>query len=735
MSDDMRGNQTILTIDDEPAIRESFHLYLEDYGYTVLEAESGRTGIALFESLHPDLVLVDLRMPEMDGLQVLAHVVGHAPDTPIIVVSGTGAIDDAIEALHLGAWDYMLKPVQDLSVLLHAVRRNLERSRLTRENRAYQQHLEEQVRKRTEQLQLANEEMREANRQLKQSEEKYRLIFESLTDVYFQVDLDGFVEEISPSIARNLNYQREQMLGRRLWDLVADPAHGDMLLERLEQAGMVTDYEVLLVDREGAKRPCAITATREHSLIGKGRIYGVFRDVTERKQAEAKIEHQAYHDSLTQLPNRSLLLDRLELVLNRAKRHGHEGALLLIDLDRFKTINDSLGHSVGDQLLCEVSERLVGVLGEADTLARIGGDEFAVLLSDIGSDTQATTRRAQGIAEKIRQVLSHPLRIRDHELYITPSIGITLFPMQQEDADAVLRHGDTAMYQAKAAGRNAIRFFLPGMQVEADERLALEKDLRLAVANDQLKLFFQPQIDATGAVCGAEGLLRWEHPQHGMITPDRFIPVAEETGLILPIGDWVLRTACRLITRWSASELGASLRHIAVNVSPWQFRQPDFPWQVERILAETGADPRRLGLELTEGVVIDNVADTAEKMASFKSLGVKISIDDFGTGYSSLAYLKKLPLDILKIDRSFVEEVTEDESNAAIVETIIAIADHLGLEVIAEGVETRAQLEFLQEKGCGRYQGYYFSRPLPVEQFERYLAEQISNREATGVII
>jgi len=734
MSDDQHSIATILTIDDEPAIRESFHLYLEDYGYTVLEAENGRTGIELFEARNPDLVLVDLRMPVVDGLQVLDYVVSNAPDTPIIVVSGTGVIDDVIQALHLGAWDYMLKPVQDLSVLLHAVEKNLERSRLTRENRVYQQHLEEQVRKRTEELQRANEEMREANRQLTRSEEKYRSIFDSLTDVYFQVDLDGMIEELSPSIVTNLNYQREQMLGRRLWDFFADPAHCDKMLDRLEQVGVVSDFEVLLVNHDGSKRPCAITATREQSPTGKGRVHGVFRDVTERKQAEAKIEHQAYHDSLTDLPNRSLLLDRLELALTRSRRHGYEGALLLIDLDRFKTINDSLGHSVGDQLLCEVSARLAGILREEDTVARIGGDEFVVLLPDVGSDSQATARKAQGIAEKIRQLLSLPICIRDHELYITPSIGITLFPIQQEDADAVLKHGDTAMYQAKSSGRNAIRFFLPGMQAEADERLGLEKDLRLAIAHNQLRLFFQPQINAAGAVCGAEGLLRWDHPEHGLITPDRFIPVAEETGLILPIGDWVLRTACRLITRWSDGNLGAVLGHIAINVSPWQFRQPDFPGRVERILADTGADPGRLGLELTEGVVIDNVADTVEKMASFKSLGVKISIDDFGTGYSSLSYLKKLPLDILKIDRSFVEEVTEDESNAAIVETIIAIADHLGLEVIAEGVETQGQLQFLQAKGCGRYQGYYFSKPLPIEQFETYVAERVRDRRETGFV-
>ncbi|MCW8944990.1 MAG: EAL domain-containing protein [Sedimenticola sp.] len=722
--DDISGQQAvILTIDDEEAIRESFHHYLEDYGYSVIEAENGQVGIDLFESQKPDLVLVDLRMPEIDGLQVLEHVVSKSPDTPIIVVSGTGVIGDVIEALHLGAWDYMLKPLQDLSVLLHAVQKNLERSRLTRENHAHQEQLEIEVQKQTEALRKTYLEMQETNRQLLQSEKKYRSIFESLTDVYFQVDLQGYIEEISPSVFSNLGHRRENMLGARLWDFYVEPERFEEMFSRLSRVGTIADFEVLILDSDGLERPCAITAAREANGDGSGRIYGVFRDITERKQAEAKIEHQAYHDSLTNLPNRTLLLDRLELALHRSRRHGYEGALLLIDLDRFKTINDSLGHSVGDQLLCEVAHRLASVLREEDTVARIGGDEFVVLLSDVGHDTQATARRAEGVAEKIRHELSLPIRIRDHELYITPSIGITLFPMQQEDAGAVLRHGDTAMYQAKAAGRNTVRFFLPGMQTEADERLGMEKDLRLAVGQNQLRLYFQAQIDQHGAVCGAEGLLRWEHPEYGLITPDRFIPVAEETGLILPIGEWVLQTACELITKWTQGPLSDSLQHIAVNVSPWQFRQPNFPAQVERILARTKADPGRLGLELTEGVVIDNVADTVDKMASFKALGVKISIDDFGTGYSSLSYLKKLPLDILKIDRSFVEEVTEDESNAAIVETIIAMADHLGLEVIAEGVETEGQLAFLQKNGCMRYQGYYFTRPLPIEQFEQFVLD------------
>ena len=729
MSDMSASQPVILTIDDEEAIRESFHLYLEDYGYQVLEAENGRVGIDVFNQQTPDLILVDLRMPEVDGLAVLRYVVSVSPDTPVIVVSGTGVIGDVIEALHLGAWDYMLKPVQDLSVLLHSVEKNLERSRLKRENQQYQEHLESAVRDRTEELRLANEEMQQAYRRLQKSEEKYRSIFESLSDVYFQTDDIGEINEISPSVEQNLNYSPQHILRQCLWDFFADSEVADLLRERLLESGSVLEFEAVIRNGDGGCTPCVLTATREVSSDGRWRVFGVLRDVTERKQAEARIQHQAYHDGLTGLPNRTLLLDRLDFALSRARKLKHEGALLLIDLDRFKTINDSLGHGLGDQLLCEVAARLSEVTGEQDTVARIGGDEFVILLPNVGADTQSTARTAQAVASKVRAQLDQPIRIRDHELYVSPSIGIAQFPLDHQDADVVLRHADTAMYQAKAAGRDAVRFFLPSMQAEADKQLLMEKDLRSALERNQMHLYFQPQIDQHGQVCGAEGLLRWEHPEQGLVPPDRFIPLAEETGLILPIGEWVLRTACTLITRWCDAGHKGVLRHVAVNVSPWQFRQPDFPSQVERILVDTGADPACLGLELTEGVVIDNVADTVSKMASLKALGVSISIDDFGTGYSSLSYLKRLPLDVLKIDKSFVDDVCVDESDAAIVETIIAMADHLGLSVIAEGVETDDQLHFLREKGCRCYQGYRFSRPLPVEAFEAFVGESVNNWE------
>lgn len=731
MAEFVSDDTLILTIDDERAIRDSFHLYLEDYGYEVIEAENGRLGIEAFDRASPDLVLVDLRMPEVDGFQVLDYIVSKSPDTPVIVVSGTGVIDDVIQALRLGAWEYMLKPVEDLTVLLHAVETSLDRKRLRLENRSYQAHLELEVAKRTEELSNANKEMAQVNTKLLKSETRYRSIFESLVDIYFEITQEGELIELSPSIQSILGYSSGSVLNSCLWDYCENRDQADELRDLLQWGGRVVDWEVNIKASDGGVVACAITAQVDSNSEEDVKwVHGTIRDIRERKQAEAKIEHQAYYDALTDLPNRISLNQRLDLILTRSKRKQYNGSLLLIDLDRFKTINDALGHSVGDALLKEVAIRLTTTAYNADTVARIGGDEFVVLLSDVGGDAQTAARRAQDIAERILQSLSDAYHINDHELYITPSIGITLFPMQQEDAEAVLRHGDTAMYQAKEAGRNAIRFFLPGMQDEVDERLAMEKDLRGALEREELELYFQPQVNSTGKIFGAEGLLRWIHPERGMVPPDKFIPISEETGLILPIGEWVLMTACQYLRSWQDGPFGDSLQHIAVNVSPWQFRQPDFPSQVERVLAQTGADPRRLGIELTEGVVIDNVADTITKMASLKELGVKISIDDFGTGYSSLSYLKSLPVDILKIDRSFVNDVIVDESDAAIVETIISMAGHLGMSVVAEGVETQDQLNFLNRSGCDSYQGYYFSRPLDVKAFEELVLSYTESKSA-----
>lgn len=433
-------------------------------------------------------------------------------------------------------------------------------------------------------------------------------------------------------------------------------------------------------------------------------------------RAEAEMQYQATHDALTRLPNRHLLMSHLRKAQARASQHGHIGGLLFIDLDNFKTINDSLGHPVGDALLQRMGQRLADSQRPEDTAARLGGDEFVVLLSELADDLEQAAARAEQVATTILSVLGRSCTIGPHELHVSASIGITLFPTDETSPDDIIRKADTAMYRAKDEGRNTFRHFLPEMQAAVEERLSIQNDLRRALRDDQLCLYYQPQVDAEGRMLSAEALVRWHHPERGLIGPFTFIPIAEQSGQILALGEWVLATACRQLVQWDERVL----RNIAVNVSPVQFAQDDFVATVERALTESGADPRRLTLEITESVVLDSVEAAIETMHRLAALGIRFSLDDFGTGYSSLAYLKRLPLADLKIDRSFVRDIHLDRDDANVVQTIIALASHLGLEVIAEGVESEQHLGFLIESGCRIFQGYYFARPMSAQDVETW---------------
>jgi diguanylate cyclase (GGDEF)-like protein len=432
-------------------------------------------------------------------------------------------------------------------------------------------------------------------------------------------------------------------------------------------------------------------------------------DVTEAKRAEAEIERLAYHDALTGLPNRALFLDRLSQALTAAHRNRRCGAVLFVDLDQFKRINDVHGHATGDAVLREVAKRLAYYLREGDTVARLGGDEFVVLLPDLGSSLEDAGSLVMAVAQKIRGALEAPVAIDRKEYASSASIGITLFPKDSEGVEDLMREADTAMYRAKERGRNTLAYFEPAMQEAIAERLALERELREAVRDRSFELHLQSQVNAEGRVLGAEALVRWQHPQRGMVMPMTFIPLAEETGLIVPLGEWVLREACLLIARLDAA--GRGMR-IAVNVSPRQFHQNDFVQRVREILATTGADPSYLTLEITESLLVEHASESVARMTELVALGLHFSIDDFGTGYSSLAYLKRLPLSELKIDKSFVQDIPHDSNDVALVETILAMAHHLHFEVVAEGVENEAQLAFLRQQGCERFQGYYFQRPI-----------------------
>ena len=445
-------------------------------------------------------------------------------------------------------------------------------------------------------------------------------------------------------------------------------------------------------------------------------ILAIEADITQRKADERKIEMLAFFDPLTGLPNRRLLLDRLQHALVAAQRSGRKGALLFIDLDNFKRLNDTLGHDKGDMLLQQVARRLEASVRKCNTVARLGGDEFVVVLEDLGGDARSAASRAEMLGEKILAGFNAPFQLAGYEHHSTPSIGIALFDGESIDIDELMKRADLAMYQAKAAGRNAIRFFDPAMQAAITARVGLESDFRHGLRQQQFSLHFQSQIDAAGRAQGVEALARWKHPHRGLVSPALFIPLAEETGLIMRLGRWVLESACRQLAVW-ASVPEKSHLSIAVNVSAQQFRHPGFVEQVLSVLRATGADPKKLKLELTESLLVQNMEDTVKKMIQLKGRGIGFSLDDFGTGYSSLSYLKRLPLDQLKIDQSFIRDVLTDPNDAVIARTIVALGRSLSLEVIAEGVETEDQRSFLEQQGCYVYQGYLFSRPVPAEQF------------------
>ncbi|RPH41313.1 MAG: EAL domain-containing protein [Burkholderiales bacterium] len=443
-------------------------------------------------------------------------------------------------------------------------------------------------------------------------------------------------------------------------------------------------------------------------------------DVTARRRAEAEIQRLAYYDPLTGLPNRRLLTDRLRQAVAAVIRGGRHGAVLCVDLDDFKRVNDTRGHPAGDEVLLQAAARIRDCVRTEDTVARLGGDEFVVVLERLEGDARQAAAHADEAAQRLMTVLGRPFDITDMRFHSSASIGVAMFGTVDVRAEDVLMHADSAMYRAKAAGRGTIRFYDPAMQVALQTRAALETDLRRALSEGQLRLAYQAQVEGSGRTVGAEVLLRWQHPVRGQVPPMDFIPLAEETGLIVPIGQWVLETACTQLAGWARNAKTRALR-LSVNVSARQFRQPDFVQRVERALSDSGADPSRLRLELTESLLLDNINDCIAKMQSLQAVGVGFSLDDFGTGYSSLSYLKRLPLEELKIDRSFIRDIATDPSDAVIVQTIIGMARNLGLTVIAEGVETAEQLAFLDRHGCGAFQGWYFGRPVPLPDFEASL--------------
>ena len=558
-----------------------------------------------------------------------------------------------------------------------------------------------------------------ADEAMRQSEARFRALTELSSDWYWELDSQHRFAHFEGYSDTEIGMPKEDNIGLTRWDLGAlNMTEADWSRHRavLDAHEVFHDLELQRLDTAGNVYWVSISGAPIFDSTGGFRGYrGIGRSITERKRVEDEIERLAFYDALTGLPNRRLLLDRLVTALSGCRAHSRHGALLFIDLDNFKDLNDTMGHDVGDSLLERVANRIVTCAKPGDTVARLGGDEFVVMLEGLPTDESEAIEQVRGVAEHVLEVLNHPYLLEGYQHHSTPSLGIALFDGAVQSVDDLLKRADLAMYQAKAAGRNTLCFFHPHMQEAVSARSALEGDLRHAVANDEMVLYFQPVMNHENQLMGAEVLLRWRHPVRGMVTPGEFIPLAEQTGLILPIGHWVLETACRQLVVWAAQRDTRDLS-LAVNVSARQFRQVEFVTSVLGVLARTGARPDRLKIELTESLLLNDVEDIIAKMATLKAHGVGFSLDDFGTGYSSLSYLKRLPLDQLKIDQSFVRDVLTDPNDAAIVRTILALAESLDLAVVAEGVETQGQLDFLRQSGCRAFQGYFFGRPAPVQQ-------------------
>jgi diguanylate cyclase (GGDEF)-like protein/PAS domain S-box-containing protein len=564
-------------------------------------------------------------------------------------------------------------------------------------------------------------ERRRAEARLRDSETKYRHLFEHLNDAAFVADAEtGIILDTNKRAEALLDRTRDEIVGmhqRELHPAGEATRYRRMFAEHVRE-GHAIDFGAEVVRRDGTTVPVAISAG-SISIRGRRVMLGLFRDITERKQVEELIQHRAHHDALTGLPNRALFADRLEAMLGEASREGHMVAVLFADLDRLKTVNDTFGHARGDQVLRQAAQRLRGSLRPGDTVARIGGDEFAAALGGIGRP-----RDAAAVGWRILHALRAPFAVDDHQVFVTGSAGIALYPSDAKDADGLLRKADAAMYRAKEQGRNRLQFHTAGLAGEARRRLALEGALRQALTGEEFCLHFQPQVEVdTGSVTGVEALLRWRHPRRGILPPADFLETTKEIGLIDAIGEWVLRNACAQAKAWEREGLSDPPLRIAVNLSAREFHREGLADIVRACLADVGLDPSFLELEICESAVTRHIDSSIAIMQELKQLGVSLALDDFGLGHSSLIDLRRLPADVLKIDRTFIRDVTTDESIGSIVEAIIALAHSLGLEVVAEGVETEDQLSFLRERGCRVVQGYLYSAVRSPEAIAVLLAD------------
>jgi diguanylate cyclase (GGDEF)-like protein/PAS domain S-box-containing protein len=645
-------------------------------------------------------VLLELGLADSEGIETFDKLFDAASDVPILILGGNANEALAKEAVGRGAQDYLLPGHLDSYSLPRALRNAIERKAV--EDALYVE------------------------------KERALVTLNSIGDAVLCTDISGNITYLNLVAESMTGWPREEAIGKPLAEVfqiidgaTRQPARDPMEMAVAQNRTVGLTVDCVLIRRDGFESAIEDSAAPIHDRAG--RVIGaviVFHDVSAARAMSQQMTHSAQHDVVTNLPNRMLLSDRISQSISLARRQHRPIAVIFLDLDRFKYINDSLGHAVGDQLLQSISKRLLASVRNSDTVSRQGGDEFVILLSEISHPEDAATS-----ARKILLSLNAPHSIDGHDLDIAGSIGISIYPGDGEDAETLIKNADTAMYHAKESGRNNFQFFKPEMNRQAVERQSLEASLRHAVERGEFLLHYQPKIDLlTGQITGAEALIRWQHPDRGLISPAQFVPIAEDCGLILPIGRWVLREACKQAHEWQ--DAGLPFKRVSVNVSATEFRAKTFLEDVSITLRESGLQACHLDLELTEGVLMQNAKSTASLLQELKRMGVHLAVDDFGTGYSSLSYLRQFPIDVLKIDQSFVRQISDDPNDSAIVRAIIDMGKNLKKRVIAEGIETQEQLALLQLWHCAEGQGYLFSRPVPAAQFAQFLRTGVSETVA-----
>lgn len=697
---DTQNSRSVLIVDDEPGQLDSLTQLMSVSGYEVGTATTGNEAIEALSREAYDTILLDLHMPDGDGFDVIDHVVSNGVHAKVIVVSGNADFESTRNALKKGAYDFLKKPYVPDELL--ATVNNATNKR---------------------QLEIANEVIQQ---KLEESEHLHRFIVDHSPDIVFMLDTEGNFTFLNDTVYQALGFEKKELIGQHYTKVVSPPSKDQakyVFTERRAGHRKSRNVELKLKCRDDSEYRYFDTTSMSvdlgtSSVHGTPPIqgtYGVARDVTEKKQAQEIINYQAYHDMLTRLPNRALMEDRLSLSITHAIRNKQKLAFMFLDLDRFKWVNDTLGHTTGDRLLQSVAQRLEGCLRRGDTLARFAGDEFALILPNVNHEDDAVI-----IAEKIISELKEPFSIDDHDLYVTSSIGIAMYPEAGTTLDTLIASADLAMYAVKERGKNGYQFFDTSMNEASNARLTIERELRKALTTDDIKVCYQPQVDAeTEKLVGFEALIRWEHPVNGLIFPGDFIPIAEETGLILELGRYVLDKACSDVRKWRAE--GMKDVRVSINCSGLQVEQDSFISEITDTLKKYDLPGQCLEVEITENTIMNDMAIVIQKLRQLTTLGIKVAIDDFGTGYSSLSYLQQFPINTLKIDKSFVSSIHVSDEGTSIVDAIVAMAKGLKLSLIAEGVETDPQLEYLKNLGCEAIQGYLFGKAEGAERTKEIL--------------